>query len=137
MEVNMVFVIPKEFCAPEKEAVALALGAGRAMFEKPVEAGKHMHPLFIKGHIDGNPLGHMMIDQGASINIMLLHIFEKLRHGDSDLRRTNLCLSGFAGEPAEAWGLVSKELTVGSKMVPTVFFMVDVWGQYNVLLGRD
>jgi hypothetical protein len=46
-------------------------------------------------------------------------------------------LSGFAGEPAEAWGLVSKELTVGSKMVPTAFFMVDVWGQYNVLLGRD
>jgi hypothetical protein len=82
-------------------------------------------------------LGHMMIDQGASINIMLLHIFEKLRHGDSDLRRTNLSLSGFAGEPAEAWGLVSKELTVGSKMVPTAFFMVDVWGRYNVLLGRD
>jgi hypothetical protein len=32
---------------------------------------------------------------------------------------------------------MSVELTVGSKTVPTTFFVVDVKGRYNVLLGRD
>jgi hypothetical protein len=73
-EVNLVFVIPEEFCAPEKELVALALGAEKSVFEKPVEVGKHMRPLFIKGHIDGKPLGRMMVDGGESVNIMTLHI---------------------------------------------------------------
>jgi hypothetical protein len=48
-----------------------------------------------------------------------------------------LSLSGFFGEPAIAHEIVSKELTVGSKTMPTTFFMVDVKGRYNVLLGRD
>jgi hypothetical protein len=54
-----------------------------------------------------------------------------------DLKKTNMSLSGFSGEPAEAKGIVSKELTVGSKTIPTAFFMVDVKGWYNVLLGQD
>jgi hypothetical protein len=32
---------------------------------------------------------------------------------------------------------VSKELTIGSKTMPTIFFVVDVKGHYNMLLGRD
>jgi hypothetical protein len=37
----------------------------------------------------------------------------------------------------EARGIVSKELTVGSKTMPTAFFVVNVKGRYNILLGRD
>jgi hypothetical protein len=44
----------------------------------------------------------MMTDRGASINIMLLWMFEKLGHSESDLKRTNLSLSGFLGELVEA-----------------------------------
>jgi hypothetical protein len=80
MDINMVFVIPKEFCAPENEVAALALGAERVVFERPGEAGKHMRSLFIKGHVDRRPLGCMMVNGGASINIMPLHVFEKLGH---------------------------------------------------------
>jgi hypothetical protein len=79
----------------------------------------------------------MLVDGAASVNIMPLLIFKRLGHGDGDLKRTNLSLSGFAGELTEAKGIVYKELTVGSKTVPTSFFMVDVKGRYNVLLGRD
>jgi hypothetical protein len=35
----------------------------------------------------------------------------------------------------EAEGIICKELTVGSKTVHMDFFMVDVKGRYNVLLG--
>jgi hypothetical protein len=107
------------------------------VFEKLTKPGEHMKPLYVKGHIDGTPVGHMMIDGGASINIMPSTLFEKLGCCEDDLKNTNMSLSGFSGEPAEAKGIVSKELTVGSKTIPTTFFMVDVKWQYNVLFGRD
>jgi hypothetical protein len=37
----------------------------------------------------------------------------------------------------EARGIVSMELTVGSKSLATVFFIVEVQGNYSVILGRD
>jgi hypothetical protein len=66
-----------------------------------------------------------------------LSLFKKLGHIEGDLKRTNLSLSGFAGDPTEAKGIICKELTVGSKTVPTTFFVVDVKGCYNVLLKQD
>jgi hypothetical protein len=124
----MVFVIPEEFHALESEVAEMALGAERVVFENLVEVGKHMRPLFIKGHLNGKPMGRMMVDGGASINIMSLDVFERLVHVEGDLKKTNLSLSEFLGEPAVARGMVSKELTVGSKTVPTTFFVMDVKG---------
>jgi hypothetical protein len=37
-----------------------------------------MKPLFVKGHLDGTPVGRMMVDGGASVNIVPLAIFKKL-----------------------------------------------------------
>jgi hypothetical protein len=78
-----------------------------------------------------------VVDGVASINILPLSLFKKLDHVKGDLKRTNLSLSGFAGDPMEAKGIIYKEITVGSKTVPTAFFVVDVKGCYNVLLERD
>jgi hypothetical protein len=46
------------------------------MFEKPDNPGAHMKPLFIRGHLDGTPIGHMLVDGGASINILPLSLFK-------------------------------------------------------------
>jgi hypothetical protein len=138
LDVNMVFVIPIEFWVPDTPDVSeLIVGVKHAVFERPVKPGGHMKPLYIKRHIDGMPVRHMMVDGGASVNIMLLTLFEKLGCWEKVLKQTNMSLSGFVGESAEARGIVSKELTVGSKTMPTTFFVVDVKGRYNVLLGRD
>jgi hypothetical protein len=37
----------------------------------------------------------------------------------------------------EAHGVVSMELTIGSKSLTTTFFVVEVQGNYSVILGRD
>jgi hypothetical protein len=87
--------------------------------------------------MDGMPIRHMLIDGGASVNILPLSLFKKLRHIEGDLKHTNLSLSRFSGDPTEAKGIICKEVMVGSKTVPTTFFMVDVKGRYNVLLRRD
>jgi hypothetical protein len=79
----------------------------------------------------------MLIDGGTSINILPLSLFKKLGHIERELKCTNLSLSGFAGDPTEVKGIIYKELMVGSKTIPTAFFLVDVKGCYNVLLSRD
>jgi hypothetical protein len=133
-EINMVFDLLAEFEMPKMEVAQLALGATQDVFEKPKELGKHMRPLYIKGHLDGAPLDQMLVDGGACINIIPRVTFKKLGHTEGDLMRTNMMLSGFLGEASEAKGIISKELTMGSKMVPTTFFMVDVKGRYNASL---
>jgi hypothetical protein len=137
MDVNMVFTIPAEFRAATKHVVELALGAERAVFEKPENLGAHMKPLFIRGHLDRTPIRHMLIDGGASINILPLPLFKKLSHVEGDLKCTNLSLSGFAGDLTEEKGIIYKEVTVGSKTMPMAFFVVGMKGHYNVLHGRD
>jgi hypothetical protein len=87
--------------------------------------------------LDETPIRHMLIDGGASVNILPVLLFKKLGHVKGDLKHTNLSLGGFVGDPTEAKGIISKELMVGSKTLPMAFIMVDVKGCYNVLLGWD
>jgi hypothetical protein len=134
MDTNMVFMIPVEFHVPMEDVVELAFGVERAVFEKAENLGTHMKPLFIRGHLDGTSVVHMLMDGGPSINILPLSLFKKLDHIEGDLKCTNLSLSGFTGDPTEATWIICKELTIGSKTVPMAFSMVDVKGRYNVLL---
>jgi hypothetical protein len=96
-----------------------------------------MKPLYIKGHIDGTPVNRMLVDRGACMNIMPCSLFKKLGSRDGELVKTNMTLGGFSGEASEAKGIVSRELTVGSKTIPMAFFVVKVKGKYNTLLGHD
>jgi hypothetical protein len=69
----MVFMISAEFRVPMEDVTELALGAERAVFEKPENPGVRMKPLFIQGQLDGTPVGHMLVDGGASINVEGCH----------------------------------------------------------------
>jgi hypothetical protein len=71
------------------------------MLEKPEHPDAHMRPLFIRGHLDGTPIGHMLVDVVASVNILPLSLFKKLGHVEGDLKCTNLTISGFAGDLTE------------------------------------
>ena len=57
---------------------------------------------------------------------------------EDDLMKTNMVLNGFEGKvKTEAKGVMSVELTVGSKTLATAFFVAEVQGNYNVILGRN
>jgi hypothetical protein len=136
-DVNMVFQIPSEFRLREPELAQLAHGNERAVFEKPETIEQHMKPLYIRGHLNGKPINKMLVDGGACVNMMPVIVFEQLGHMDKDLMKTNMTLSSFSGEASGANGIISMELTVGSKTIPTAFFVVNVNCKYNMLLGRD
>jgi hypothetical protein len=95
-------------------------------FEKPEESSQHLKSLYVRGHIYGKPISRMLIDGGAAVNLMLYSVFKKLGREDDDLVKTNLTLNSVGGNPMEAQGVVSMELTVWSKSLATAFFIIEV-----------
>jgi hypothetical protein len=80
----------------------------------------------------------MLIDGGAAVNVMPYATFNKLGKIDAELIKMNMMLTDIGGDgPISPKGVTSMELTVGSKMIPTAFFIEEVQGTYNTILGRD
>jgi hypothetical protein len=133
----MVFMLPAEFRGTEEEAAQMCLGPKEAVFEKPEESSQHLKPLYIRGHIDGKPISRMLVYGGAVVNLMSYSIFKKLGREDDELMKTNLTLNSMGGNPMEARGVISMELSIGSKSITTTLFFVEVQGNYSVILARD
>jgi hypothetical protein len=122
----------------EEEVSQLALGPQDAIFKKPAESKDHLRLLYIHGHLNGVPVARMLVDGGVTVNVMPYATFKKLEKTVVELVKTNKMITGIRGDgPIGPKGIASMELTVGSKTVPTVFFVTEVQGNYNAILGRD
>jgi hypothetical protein len=135
MDVNMVFMLLAEFRGTKEEVTQMCLGPKEVVFEKPEESSQHLKLLYVHGHINRKPISRMLINGDTTINLMMYSVFKKLGGKDDKLMKTNLMLNGMGGNSMEAWGVVSMELTVGSKSFATSFFVVEVQGNYSVILG--
>jgi predicted aspartyl protease len=93
--------------------------------------------LYLKGYINGHPVNKMLVDTGAVVNIMPYSVLHQMGHFAEDLIKTNVTLSDFNGQASEAQGVLNVDLTVGSKTVPTSFFIISSKSTYTVLLGND
>jgi hypothetical protein len=140
-DAHMVFVLPAEFHAQGREKLSVAqldLGLRPVIFEKPQAKNyKHLKALYLKGYINSQPLNKMLVDTGAVVNIMPYSVLHRLGRSAGDLIKTNVTLSDFNGQTSVAQGILSVDLTVGNKTVPTSFFIVNSKSTYNILLGRD
>jgi hypothetical protein len=138
---NMVFFLPSKFRAPGIEEVPIAqfdCGPQPVIFEKPREKGyKHMKALYLKGYINGQPVGRMLVDTGAAVNIMPYSMLRRLGRSSADLIKTDVTLNDFNGQASGTQGVLNVDLTIGRKTIPTTFFIVDSKSTYAVLLGRD
>jgi hypothetical protein len=93
--------------------------------------------LYLKGYINGHPVNKMLVDTSAAVNIMPYSVLHRLGRAVEDLIKTNVTLSDFNGQASEAQVVLNVDLTVGSKIIPTSFFIVSSKSTYTVLLGRD
>jgi hypothetical protein len=134
-------VLAPEFYALDRKELPVAqldFGPWPVILEQPREKNyKHLKALYIKGHINGHPVNKMLVDTGATVNIMPCSILHQLGHSAEDLIKTNIMLCDFNGQASEAQGILNVDLTVGSKTVLTFFFIVSSKSTYTVLLGRD
>jgi hypothetical protein len=94
MDINMVFTLPAEFKGVEGEVGQICLTPKEAVFKKPKELSQHLKPLYIRGQFDGKPISRMLIDGGATVNLMSYTVFKKLGQEDNELMKTNLMLNG-------------------------------------------
>ena len=82
--------MPSEFRAPTdqevysdfdeleyEEIVAKLMVIQQAIFNKPAKH-RHLKALYVKGFVDGKPMSKMLVDGGASVNLMLYTIFASL-----------------------------------------------------------
>ena len=109
-DVNMVFVLPSEFRAPQPEDLPIAqldLGPQPIIFEKPKEKSyKHLKGLYLKGFINGKPVNRMLVDTGAAVNLMPYSVMRRLGRSSADLIKTNVTLNDFNRQPSEAMGFL-------------------------------
>jgi len=139
--------MPKEFMAPDdkdeepevEEAMAqLNLELVPTTFEKlEDDKRQHLKALFLKGFVNGKPVRKMLVDGGASVNIMPHVMLRKLGKSQDDLTKTDMMLKDFEGVVSPALGALCVDLTIGSKTLPTTFFVINGKGSYSLLLGRD
>jgi hypothetical protein len=93
--------------------------------------------LFLKGFVNENPVTRMLVDGEAAINLMPYAMLCKIGKSDEDLTQTDMILVDFEGNVSPTQGAICVELTIGSKTLPTAFFVIKGRGSYNLLLGRD
>jgi hypothetical protein len=138
-EVNVV-VLSADYYIVEDDSAAAVFNfpIEDATFKKPEDSVNHLKPLHIKGHINGAPVHGMLVDSGAIVNVMPYSLYKKLGGTDDELVKTNMTITGVGGgTPIPARGIANMELTIGSKTLATAFFVADVQGSYNLILGHD
>ena len=113
--IQMAFLLPSEFRAPtdqevysdfnelEYEIVAKLTVIQQAIFDKPVKH-RHLKALYMKGFVDGKPMNKMLVDGGASVNLMPYTTFRKLGKGPGDLMETDMMLKDFGGNSSKTQG---------------------------------
>ena len=71
------------------------------------------------------------------MNIMPYVMLRKLGKNQDDLTKTDMMLKDFEEVVSPALGALCVDLTIGSKIIPTTFFVINGKGSYSLLLGRD
>jgi hypothetical protein len=94
IDINVVFTLSVEFRGAEEEVAQMCLNPKEVVFEKPKESIQHLKSLYILGHIDRKSISRMLIDGGATVNLMSYSIFKKLGRKDDEFVKTNLMLNG-------------------------------------------
>ena len=91
--------------------VAKLIVIQQAIFDKPVKH-RHLKALYVKGFVDGKPMSKMLVDGGASVNLMPYTTFRKLSKGPGDLIETDMMLKDFGGNASKTRGAMNVELTI-------------------------
>lgn len=109
-----------------------------AFFERPSEAMKsHLKPLFITGKVEDVPVNKILVDCGATVNLMPHSMPRKIGKYDTDAKPHNMVLTNYEDKVGSTMGAIQVELTVGTITRSTMFMIVETKANYNPLLRRE
>jgi hypothetical protein len=138
LEINVVHLFVDGSIPTEEDLAHLDFGPKDAIFQKPKDTNNHLKALYMKGHINGKPISQMLVGGGAIVNLMSYSVFKKLGGSDEEMIKANMTISRVrGGEPMGAKGVISMELTFGSKTLAMAFFVAKTQGNFSRILGHD
>ncbi|KAM2658160.1 hypothetical protein EV1_013462 [Malus domestica] len=159
--VNMTYVLSAMFCAEPNQPATMKGDLGKTelgrtclpelakkepekvysykmVFSRPSLAqANHLKPIYVTARLEGIPFKRVLIDRGATINVIPLKQMKKLGRSEKDLIPTDLTVSRFFGAITRTHGILPLEVNLGSKQIMLAFFVVDNISTYGALLGRD
>ena len=117
--IQMAFLLPSEFKAlanqevysdfdesKYEEMVAKLTVMQQAIFDRPIKHW-HLKALYMKGFVDGKSMNKMLVDGGASVNLIPYTTFCKLGKGLGDLIETDMMLKDFGGNVSKTRGAIN------------------------------
>ena len=93
--------------------------------------------MHIKAHVDGQPISQVLIDGGATINLMLWLTIVKIGAIAKDLMPSDIAMTDFNGKMSSLKRMVLVNLMVGSNSHQTLFVVMPSKSNYNLLLGQN
>jgi len=110
----------------------------QALFKRLVASMRlHLKPLFIQAKINGVGVNKVLVDGGATVNLLPQSFLKKIGLFDSDLKPHNVVLTNYEGRTGNSLGAVEVDLVVGSICRTTMFMVVPSKANFNVLSGRE
>ncbi|CAL2266217.1 unnamed protein product [Prunus armeniaca] len=110
----------------------------KVCYEMPTKKmSSHLKPLYVGAHFDGVPESKVLVDIGATVNILPTSIMRKLKKGLDELIPTETTVSEFMGDTVTSKGIIPLQVRVWQKVRMTTFFVVETTTHFNAWLGRD
>ena len=107
-------------------------------FNNPtIVMARHLKPLYVKAHFNGILVSKVLVDNGASVNILSFRMMKHLQKIEKDLVEANISIVGFSRVSVPPQGLLPITVSIGRTTIITKFFVVNTSSHYNALLGRD
>ncbi|KAI0492253.1 hypothetical protein KFK09_026522 [Dendrobium nobile] len=96
----------------------------------------HNRPLYITVNVGNFKLSRVLVDPGASVNVMNIKTLAYLRVDTSKLSTDRLVLRGFNEKGERALGSITLLLEIGGLKTEAKFHIIDSTTSFNALLGR-
>ncbi|KAK9672849.1 hypothetical protein RND81_12G129100 [Saponaria officinalis] len=109
----------------------------RALFTRRGVDNQHSKALYLKVRLEGKTVSRVLIDNGATSNIVPITILQLIGKIEDDITPGKVTIVGFAGTPELCEGIIMLTVKVGSCTLTMPSYVVKGITSYNALLGRS
>nr|KYP36187.1 Uncharacterized protein Mb2253c family [Cajanus cajan] len=109
-----------------------------AVFDSPIEEMKgHLKPLLLTLMIEGQEVNKVLVNGGATVNILPKTMLKRFGKSLADLKPHNIMISDYAGKSSHPEGMILLDVQIESVKRATMFIVTPSKANFNVLLGRE
>jgi len=97
----------------------------------------HMKPLHLSVIVEDQINSKILMDGGVAFNILPRCMLQRFGRNVKDLIPHNIVVSNFYRKPLDFEGVICLDISMGSRRRPTMFLVLSMQANFNMLLGRE